>query len=139
MGVISTPPIPAAANASSCRVMPARSTALPGHHQRVHGLAVGVTSGQGVDAGGAAYAGRPASKASAQTSPLIATPSARVSARNDLHAIAFRIADHAFVVAVARATRTIVDRHAGVAQLRGERIDARLARNGDRHVREAEL
>src|SRR3954466_15308381 len=38
MGVISTPPRPAAANCSSWCVRLALSTALPGHHQRVQGL-----------------------------------------------------------------------------------------------------
>jgi hypothetical protein len=46
MGVISTPPMPAAAIASSCAVRCALSTALPGHHQRVQGLALTVVSGQ---------------------------------------------------------------------------------------------
>src|SRR4051812_34451129 len=45
MGVISTPPSPAAENCSSCRVMLARSTALPGHHQRVQGFVVSKLAG----------------------------------------------------------------------------------------------
>ena len=55
MGVISTPPMPAAAIASSCAVRCALSTALPGHHQRVHGFALPVTSGQ-AEAGSCAAA-----------------------------------------------------------------------------------
>jgi hypothetical protein len=46
MGVISTPPIPASRSAVSCRVNSAGSTALPCHHQRVHGLASRVIAGQ---------------------------------------------------------------------------------------------
>jgi hypothetical protein len=52
--VISTPPIPAAANSRSCAARGARSTALPGHHQRVQGLAVCEISGQGWVAGSSA-------------------------------------------------------------------------------------
>jgi len=61
MGVISTPPRPARANCSSCRVTLVASTALPGHHHRVHGRASGSTTGaegeaekEGVLAGGGA-------------------------------------------------------------------------------------
>ena len=48
MGVISTPPRPALWYSSSSRVMSASSTALPSHHQRVHGRIVRVTMGQAV-------------------------------------------------------------------------------------------
>src|SRR5688572_9870446 len=49
MGVISTPPMPAAASCSSCRVRLALSTPLPGHHQRVHGLFSRVREGHAAD------------------------------------------------------------------------------------------
>src|SRR5881396_58991 len=45
MLVTSTPPMPAAARVSSSAVRFALSTALPIHHQRVHGLASEVVAG----------------------------------------------------------------------------------------------
>src|SRR5262245_45487664 len=65
MGVISTPPMPAAAIFSSWAVSDALSTALPGHHQRVHGLFSRVISGQprGEAAESAAFAETTAAKA----------------------------------------------------------------------------
>src|SRR4051812_19019107 len=41
-----TPPSPAALNVLSCAVMSASFTALPGHHQYVHGRAARSTVGQ---------------------------------------------------------------------------------------------
>src|SRR5690348_16414879 len=102
MGVISTPPRPAAANCSSCRVRPARSTALPGHHQRVQGRAVRVISGQGPADGGAASAGTPQNNTTLQIHAFIATPSAAapLSTRGDFDAIAFGVAHDEFVIAI---------------------------------------
>src|SRR5690606_3495004 len=44
MGQISTPPMPALAKISSSRLRFSRSTPLPNHHHRVHGLASRVGS-----------------------------------------------------------------------------------------------
>ena len=108
MGVISTPPIPAAAMASSWAVMFLRSTALPGHHQRVHGFAVCVVGGH-TEGGAAGISCATASDEQARGSivPVISllVLDAR-ELRRDFHAIAFWIAYHAFVVSVARAPRT---------------------------------
>src|SRR6476646_10443206 len=48
MGVISTPPSPAALKDSSSEVIPAASTAFPIHHHRVHGLVSRAGVGQPV-------------------------------------------------------------------------------------------
>jgi hypothetical protein len=51
MGVISTPPRPAARSVSNSAVRPASSTALPSHHHRVHGRVSCVTGGQSTASG----------------------------------------------------------------------------------------
>jgi hypothetical protein len=66
IGVISTPPMPAFAIASSCALSCFGSTALPGHHHRVHGLAVRVIAGHVPSAAAA-------SSAAARAAPVTAT------------------------------------------------------------------
>ncbi len=82
-----------------------RSTALPGHHQRVHGFAVCVVAGH--TEGGAA--GVSCAAASDEQSQRINSPrdfiARSLKLSGDFHTIAFRVAYHAFVVSVARAPR----------------------------------
>src|SRR5262245_26438202 len=104
MGVISTPPIPASAMAVSCAVMFSRSTALPGHHQRVHGFADCVIAGQG-DVGACCAAAKGA-HTQANRRSRSAFIARSLSARCDFYTIALGVAYYTFVVAIPGATRS---------------------------------
>src|SRR6266516_2100978 len=88
MLVTSTPPKPAAARLSSSAVRFWLSTALPIHHQRVHGLASGVVSGHARS--GACPSATRVRRSSGRTAtftwttPLIASPFGRGETRHAL-------------------------------------------------------